>query len=69
MSDFRFVSLEQLHEELKKREKDRKSSTREQFLAFDPYSRTFIACDNRSQDFFMEEFRTHEEAVKWLNEY
>ena len=68
MNNFKFVSLEQLHDELKKRESNRKESTREQFLAFDPFCRTFIACDNRSLDFFMEEFRTHDEAVKWLNQ-
>lgn len=68
MNNFKFVSLEQLNKELKKREKDRKKSTREQFLAFDPFSRTYLAVDNRSQDFFIEEFKTHDEAVKWLNE-
>lgn len=66
MNNFKFVSLEQLHDELKRWEKDRKSSAREQFLAFDPISRTYLACDNRSQDFFMEEFKTHDEAVNWL---
>ena len=68
MSNFKFVSLEQLHEEIKKRENNRKNSTREQFLAFSPFSRTYIVVDNRTQDFFMEEFKTHKEAVDWLNE-
>lgn len=68
MNNFKFVSLEQLNKELKSWEKDRKSSKREQFLAFDPVTRTFLACDNRSQDFFIEEFKTHDEAVKWLNQ-
>lgn len=68
MNNFKFVPLEQLHDELKKREKDHRKSTREQFLAFDPFSRTYIAADNRSHDFFVEEFRTHDEAVDWLNE-
>ena len=68
MSRFKFVSLEQLNKELKKREKDHRKSTREQFLAFDPFSRTYLAVDNRSLDFFIEEFKTHDEAVKWLNE-
>lgn len=68
MSNFKFVSLEQLNKELKKREKDRKSTSREQFLAFDPFRRSFIACDHRRLDFFIEEFKTHDEAVKWLNE-
>lgn len=68
MKNFKFVPLEQLNKELKKREKDHRKSTREQFLAFDPVIRTYIACDNRTQDFFIEEFKTHDEAVKWLNE-
>ena len=68
MNKFRFVSLEKLNKELMKREKDHRKSTREQFLAFDPFSRTYLAVDNRSQDFFMEEFKTHDEAVNWLNE-
>ena len=66
MSDFKFVPLERLHKELKKREKDHRKSTRDQFLAFDPFSRTYIAVDNRSYDFFIEEFKTHDEAVSWL---
>ena len=69
MNNFKFVSLEQLHKELKKRNKDRRMTSREQYLAFSPISRTYLAVDNRSLDFFMEEFKTHEEAVKWLNEY
>lgn len=68
MNSFKFVSLEQLNKELKKREKDHKRSTREQFLAFDPFTRTYLAVDNRSHDFFIEEFKTHDEAVKWLNQ-
>ena len=69
MNNFKFISLEQLHDELKHWEKDRRSTSREQFLAFDPFCRTYLAVDNRTQDFFMEEFKTHDEAVKWLNEY
>ena len=68
MNNFKFISLEQLNKELKKRERDRKSTSREQFLAFDPFSRTYLAVDNRTLDFFMEEFKTHKEAVDWLNE-
>ena len=68
MKDFKFVSLERLHKEMKKRENEPKKSTKEQFLAFDPFSRTYIAVDNRSFDFFMEEFDTHDEAVQRLLE-
>jgi hypothetical protein len=69
MNNFKFVSLEQLNKELRKREKDRKSTSRKQFLAFDSFSGTYLAVDNRSLDFFIEEFKTHDEAMKWLNQY
>ena len=68
MKDFKFVSLETLHKEFKKREKDHRKSTRDQFLAFDPKRRVYIAVDNRTFDFFMEEFKTHDEAVTWLQQ-
>ncbi len=68
MSDFKFVTLEHLHELLEKWEKNKKNSERKQYLAFDIFTRTFLAVDNRTQDFFIEEFKTHDEAVKWLLE-
>ena len=68
MKDFKFVPLETLHKELEKREKNPKKTKREQYLAFDIFSRTFIACDNRTQEFYLEEFKTHDEAVKRLLE-
>ena len=68
MKDFKFVSIATLNKEFEKREKDHRKSTRGQFLAFDPICKIFIAVDNRSFDFFMEEFKTHDEAVTWLQQ-
>lgn len=63
------ITIEKLHDLLFDREIDHQQSERGQFLAYDSQNEVFIAADNRSHDFFIEEFRTREEAVKWLNEY
>lgn len=39
---------------------------REQYLCFDPKARVWLAVDNRSWDFFIEEFPTKEMAELWL---
>ena len=62
------ITIEKLNDLLFDREIDHQQSERWQFLAYDSQNKVFIAADNRSHDFFIEEFRTRDEAVKWLNE-
>lgn len=35
-------------------------------LTYDFNSKRYVACDNRSGDFFVEDFDSYEEAYSWL---
>lgn len=44
-------------------------SERWQFLCYNPKYKKWVVADNRTHDFFMEEFETKKEAINWLKEY
>lgn len=62
------ITIEKLNDLFFDREIDHQQSERGQFLAYDAQNKVFVAADNCSHDFFVEEFRAREEAVEWLNE-
>ena len=68
MTQYRIVWISYVREMLDKRIEDKYSVPIEQLLAKEANGH-WVTVDNRTRDFWMEDFETYEEAIEWLNEY
>lgn len=66
---YKSVSLNELQELYHEREINPHNSKRDRFLAYNPKTKVWMAADNRTEDFFIDEFWSKKEALEWLIGY
>lgn len=70
LGETRLVCIKQITDLLEKGSVDGKYGTeaeRARYLAFDPISMKWVACDNRDGEAFIEDFINWHTALTWLN--
>ena len=66
---YKSVSLNELQKLYHDREVNPQNSKRDRFLAYNRKTKVWVAADNRTEDFFIDEFWTKKEALEWLIGY
>ena len=66
---YKSVSLNELQKLYHDREVNPHHSKCDRFLAYNRKTKVWVAADNRTEDFFIDEFWTKKEALEWLIGY